>query len=617
MMEHIQPNTTLQGGKYRIERVLGQGGFGITYLAVQTSLNRFVAIKELFIGGSGQAINDRRGNQVVVTNTANRQSFNQQKAKFKKEALRLANLNHPNLVKVHEFFEENGTAYYVMDYIEGESLRTKLNREGVLSESLVLKYLQQLLPALETAHKQSIWHLDIKQENIMVDRYGHVYLIDFGASKHIEQNSTLTTSLALAYTKGYCPPELADLTYESDLVQALKEIGPWTDIYALGATMYNLLTDSIPPSSNRLYKDGRNAFTFPSQISSSTQDLIVWMMKPDKENRPQSILGIQRMQKQMQEENEKTVVVESNTKAKINNSFTKKSSFTMGKTSTPHNKSIIGWILGAVVVFVGFLLLYNDKDRPQDESQNLGYSISSDGTIQFNISDDIHFNMKYVKAGTFNMGATPEITQFDKDERPVHEVTLTNDFYIGETEVTQALWTKIMGNNPSPYNKKGDNLPVNSVSWNDCQNFLKKLNSITGYTFRLPTEAEWEYAARGGNQSKKYMYSGSNNWGNVAWCGDNTQDTPGSLQKVKTLSPNELGIYDMSGNVSEWCQDRYGLYSSEKTTDPTGPASGDRRICRGGDIGLMPIGCTVSCRGYRLYPNERYPLVGIRLAASK
>ena len=291
-MQHLQPNTTLQSGKYRIERVLGQGGFGITYLAIQVSLDRKIAIKELFIGGSGQAINDRRGNLVVVTNSANQQSFNQQKAKFKKEALRLANLNHPNLVKVHDFFEENGTAYYVMDYIEGESLRTKLNREGALSESLVLKYLQQLLPALDTAHRQSIWHLDIKPENIMVDRYGHVYLIDFGASKHIEQNSTLTTSLGLAYTKGYCPPELADLTYESDLVQALKEIGPWTDIYALGATMYNLITDSIPPSSNRLYREGRNAFMFPSTISSSTKDCIVKMMKPNREDRPQSIIEI-------------------------------------------------------------------------------------------------------------------------------------------------------------------------------------------------------------------------------------------------------------------------------------------------------------------------------------
>ena len=293
-MQQLQPNTTLQGGKYRIERVLGQGGFGITYLATQVLSNRQVAIKELFIGVSGQAINDRRGNLVVVTNSANQASFNQQKEKFKKEALRLENLNHPNLVRVHEFFEENGTAYYVMDYIEGESLRTKLNREGVLSESLVLKYLQQLLPALETAHKQSIWHLDIKPENIMVDKYGHVYLIDFGASKHVEPNSTLTTSLALAYTPGYCPPELLDLSNETPeyYLQAIKDIGPWTDIYALGATIYNLLTDSIPPSKRRLDKEGRRAFSFPSNVSSSTRDLIVWMMKPDKEDRPQSIRSL-------------------------------------------------------------------------------------------------------------------------------------------------------------------------------------------------------------------------------------------------------------------------------------------------------------------------------------
>lgn len=118
-MQHLQPNTTLQGGKYRIDRVLGQGGFGITYLATQVSLNRLVAIKELFLGGEGQAINERRGNQVVVSNVVNQIYFDQQKDKFKKEALRLANLNHPNLVKVHEFFEENGTAYYVMDYIDG------------------------------------------------------------------------------------------------------------------------------------------------------------------------------------------------------------------------------------------------------------------------------------------------------------------------------------------------------------------------------------------------------------------------------------------------------------------------------------------------------------------
>ena len=297
-MQHLQPNTTLQGGKYKIERVLGQGGFGITYLACQVPSNHQVAIKELFIGGEGQAINDRRGNLVVVTNSANQASFEQQKEKFKKEAKRLENLNHPNLVKVHEFFEENGTVYYVMDYIEGESLRTKLNREGRLPEGLVLKYLQQLLPALDTAHRQSIWHLDIKPENIMVDKDGHITLIDFGASKHVEPNSTLTTSLALAYTPGYCPPELLDLSNEDPeyYYQAIKDIGPWTDIYALGATMYNLLSDSLPPSKRRLDKEGCNAFMFSGSVSSPIRNLIIWMMKPNKEERPQNVLSLQRWQ---------------------------------------------------------------------------------------------------------------------------------------------------------------------------------------------------------------------------------------------------------------------------------------------------------------------------------
>ena len=337
-MQHLQPDTTLQGGKYRIERVLGQGGFGITYLAVQTSLNRYVAIKELFMGGEGQAINDRRGNMVIVTNPVNQASFYQQKEKFKKEALRLANLSHPNLVKVHELFEENGTAYFVMDYIDGESLRSKLNREGRLSESLVLKYMQQLLPALETAHRQNIWHLDIKPENIMVDKYYHVYLIDFGASKHIERNKSLTTSLALAYTPGFCPPELLELSHEApeNYIQTLKDIGPWTDIYALGATMYNLLTDSIPPSSNRLYQNGRNAFMFPSNVSSSTQNLIIWMMKPNKNERPQVVKDILRLSNRVIGNDESTILEGNKGRVNFNTSYRMEDNTLKGSINQPN-----------------------------------------------------------------------------------------------------------------------------------------------------------------------------------------------------------------------------------------------------------------------------------------
>lgn len=284
-MNYLQPNTTLQGGKYRIDRVLGQGGFGITYLAEEVSTHKRVAVKELFIANQGQAINGRNGNIVTVTNVSNQVVFDKHREKFKKEASRLAMLRHKNLVRVYEWFEENGTVYYVMDFIEGESLRDKLNREGALPESLVMNYLQQLLSALQVVHEKNIWHLDIKPENIMVNHNNHIYLIDFGASKHLEQsNGTLTTSSMLAYTPGYFPPEQSAVT--------MKNIGAWTDIYALGATLYNLLTRRNPPTFDVIISEGRNAFSFPYSISSKTQDLIVRMMKVNRNERPQSVQNI-------------------------------------------------------------------------------------------------------------------------------------------------------------------------------------------------------------------------------------------------------------------------------------------------------------------------------------
>ena len=384
-MQHLQPNTTLQGGKYRIERVLGQGGFGITYLAVQTANNRYIAIKELFIGGSGQAINERRGNLVVVTNSANRQSFNQQKAKFKKEALRLTSLNHSNLVKVYELFEENGTVYYVMDYIDGESLRTKINREGRLSESLVLKYIKQVTPALEVAHKQSIWHLDIKPENIMVDKYDHAYLIDFGASKHIERSGTLTTSLALAYTPGYCAPELTDLLNESEegFAEAMREIGPWTDIYSLGATMYNLLTDSIPPSSKRIERNGSNAFSFPSDVSSSTKDLIIWMMRPNRDERPQMVRDLFNRRNHANEVDERTVLEGSRSTKRTNsphNNTHATSPVDNSYTTEGNSNSIIWWIIGIAVAAIIVFFIYNIQGAEDNSNIKDSYSNTVEGT---------------------------------------------------------------------------------------------------------------------------------------------------------------------------------------------------------------------------------------------
>lgn len=216
--------------------------------------------------------------------------------------------------------------------------------------------------------------------------------------------------------------------------------------------------------------------------------------------------------------------------------------------------------------------------------------------------------MVRVEGGTFRMGATSEQEDdADSDEKPVHSVTLSS-YYIGKTEVTQALWQAVMGSNPS--NFKGADLPVECVSWDDCQEFIQKLNRLTGRNFRLPTEAEWEFACRGGNNSCGYKYSGSNNLANVAWYDDNSD---GQTHPVATKAPNELGIYDMSGNVWEWCADWYANYTSYSQTDPTGPQSGSYRVYRGGSWIYYARDCRSSLRDDS-FPTNRFCSLGLRLA---
>ena len=239
-----------------------------------------------------------------------------------------------------------------------------------------------------------------------------------------------------------------------------------------------------------------------------------------------------------------------------------------------------------------------------------GASLSGN-TIIIPVKDGISIDMIRVEAGTFTMGATTEMKDPWDDEKPTHQVTLTNDYYIGKYEVTQALWKAVMGKNPS--NFKGDNLPVEEVSWNDCQKFISKLNSITGKTFRLPTEAEWEYAARGGKKSRGYQYSGSNNLSDVAWYTDNSGS---KTHTVGSKQANELGIYDMSGNVYEWCQDWKGSYSSSSQVNPTGDNSGSYRVGRGGSWSYAARICRSSYRiGYT--PGYRYDNLGLRLVLSE
>ena len=231
--------------------------------------------------------------------------------------------------------------------------------------------------------------------------------------------------------------------------------------------------------------------------------------------------------------------------------------------------------------------------------------IANGGGDEIFFVNGVSFTMVHVEGGTFQMGS--EDSESLSDEQPVHQVTLST-FSIGQTEVTQELWEAVMGTNPSYF--KGAKLPVEQVSWYDCQTFFSKLNSMTGQQFRLPTEAEWEYVARGGSRSKGYKYSGSNNIGDVAWYDSNSGNT---THEVATKAPNELGVYDMSGNVWEMCHDWFGSYRSSSQTNPVGPSSGTYRVRRGGGWNTYAKDLPVT-RRFISAPDYSGYFLGLRLA---
>jgi formylglycine-generating enzyme required for sulfatase activity/predicted nucleic acid-binding Zn ribbon protein len=248
------------------------------------------------------------------------------------------------------------------------------------------------------------------------------------------------------------------------------------------------------------------------------------------------------------------------------------------------------------------------KKEKEEEAKRLAKEEEKRKGFRLFTVNGVTFKMIRVEGGTFQMGATNEQGSDAYDsEKPAHSVTL-DDYMIGETKVTQELWEAVMGSNPSAF--KGINNPVEQVSWNDCKNFISKLNSLTGQHFRLPTEAEWEFAARGGNKSQHFKYSGSNSIDRVAWYDRNSD---GETHPVGKKDANELGLYDMSGNVWEWCSDWYGGYSSSPQTNPKGPNDGSYRVNRGGSWLFNAGNCRVSYRCY-YSPDYRFNYLGFRLA---
>lgn len=277
-MNALKTNAVLQNGKYRIEGVLGQGGFGITYLASQVALNRKVTIKEFFM--KELCNRDEQTSQVSVPSMGSVDTVARFRAKFVKEAQTIAALNNPHIIHIHDIFEENGTAYYVMDYLSGGSLSDLVQRDGVLAEATALGYIRQVADALSYIHARNINHLDIKPSNVLIDGNGNAVVIDFGLSKRYDETGSQTSTTPVGISHGFAPLE----QYQPGGVSTFS---PTTDIYSLGATLYKLLSGQTPPNATALLDADLDLSRLSA--SPSTKAAIAAAMQPKRKGRPQTV----------------------------------------------------------------------------------------------------------------------------------------------------------------------------------------------------------------------------------------------------------------------------------------------------------------------------------------
>lgn len=372
----LKGGSELQNGKYRIIRVLGQGGFGITYLAENTLLDRKVAIKEFF--PKDFCGRDNTSHLTLGTQN-NAETVEKLKGRFLKEAKNIAKLDHPGIIKIHDIFEENNTAYYVMDYVEGENLNEMVKRTGSLSEDKAVEYIRKVGDALDYIHSRNMTHFDVKPANIMVQRCDdQPILIDFGLSKQYDAHGDATSTLMQGVSHGYSPIELYN-------PGSLSSFSPQTDVYSLGATLYFLLTGSVPPSASDVLENG---ITIPSNISDINSSAIFNAMSVSRAKRPQNIssfigeLSIHGQKHNSYQEpiaaiDEDTVFInpeheqsESEIYSESDQDFVQRSD-----NKSKNEKYVIVGIMICILTFIGFALFY--KSTPANDSNNItsnGYS---------------------------------------------------------------------------------------------------------------------------------------------------------------------------------------------------------------------------------------------------
>ena len=606
--------------RYLIGKTIGFGGFGVVYLAWDTSLDVRVAVKEFLpkdmAGRSGDHLS------LIPYSGGGAGDLEFGIKKFLEEAKALARFqDHPGIVTVHESFRANNTAYMVMQYLDGMTLKEYLKRQpdGRLPAATAVKTMIPIMDALREVHKAGFVHRDISPDNIFITRQSQVKLLDFGAARYAlgEHSKSLTSILK----HGYAPVE----QYSSKGNQ-----GPWTDVYAVSATLYRCITGETPADAmervqeESLQAPGALGVALPPAFEAALLKGLALRAVERFENIEQlqsALLAVTSVKVPVAPPQPPLPAPATELSEEPPPIF---EPYPIPKEQPTPWFGRIGvalgvvlllsvlWLVVGVPVRAKFLQSRAEAPAPAPASPPAPVDTPRPVESALPTGSSPEIEMVKVAGGCFQMGDT--FGDGSGDENPVHEVCVS-DFSIGKYEVTQGQWQAVMGNNPSNFSSCGDDCPVENVSWDDVQEFIRKLNERRGGSvtrpYRLPTESEWEYAARSGGKQEKF--SGGDKIDAVAWYASNSGN---GTHPVGRKLANGLGLYDMSGNVWEWVNDWYdsGYYGKSPRDNPQGPTTGSGRVCRGGGWDYVPRNVRAAYRN-DFDPGFRDNILGFRLVA--